>query len=172
MNQMLDTILNQETPSLAMLLEQFDGVIQTLADVEKLNAFILNLAVRGLLVSQDISDEPASMLMEWIVVENEELIEGGILKKPKPLPSIDAEEIKFPLPSSWQWERLGMLGITQTGSTPSKKRPDFFGSDIPFLKPADIQPEGIDYENEGLSYDGLERGRLIRADSALMVCIG
>lgn len=43
---------------------------------------------------------------------------------------------------------------------------------MPFIKPADISEDGVNYENEGLSRKGLEQGRLIEKNSILMVCIG
>lgn len=46
------------------------------------------------------------------------------------------------------------------------------GSYIPFIKPGDIQGNVVDYNNEGLSADGLNAGRLIPMNSVLMVSIG
>jgi len=68
---------------------------------------------------------------------------------------------------------LSQLGTTQTGSTPKTSVPGLKGSAIPFIKPGDFNPDGsLDYENEGLSEQGLASARVIPAGSALMVCIG
>jgi type I restriction enzyme S subunit len=64
------------------------------------------------------------------------------------------------------------VGTTQTGTTPPTANKEYFGKDIPFIKPADISLSGIDYENEGLTLAGLEKGVLIKEDSLMMVCIG
>jgi len=73
----------------------------------------------------------------------------------------------------WKTEKLSNLGITQTGSTPKTTVKENFGSAIPFVKPADFQPNGlIDYNNDGLSEKGLAESRLVKQDSVLMVCIG
>ena len=93
-------------------------------------------------------------------------------KKEKPLPPITDDEKPFEIPDTWAWCRLGEIGITQTGSTPSTKNKAFYGKDIPFIKPADIYDDHIDYENCGLSFAGAAAGRVIAENSILMVCIG
>ena len=84
---------------------------------------ILDLAIRGKLVPQDPNDEPASVLLEHIRAEKEELIRQGKIKRDKKesvifkgddnsyyekigddIKSIDAE-IPFNLPDSWIWCR-------------------------------------------------------------------
>lgn len=52
-------------------------------DTKKLRQKILDLAIRGKLVSQDPNDEPASMLLERIRAEKERLIAEGKIKRPK-----------------------------------------------------------------------------------------
>ena len=141
--------------------------------IKKLRELILELAVRGKLVPQDPNDEPASELLERIAAEKAELVKQGKIKKQKPLPEISEEEKPFELPVGWEWVRLGDLGFTQTGGTPSKSKPEYFGKDIPFIKPANITSQGVDYQDEGLTIKGAnELGRLAPAGSVLMVCIG
>ncbi|MEG2664807.1 MAG: restriction endonuclease subunit S [Hafnia sp.] len=141
--------------------------------IKKLRELILELAVRGKLVPQDSNDEPASELLKRIAAEKAELVKQGKIKKPKPLPEISEEEKPFELPAGWEWVRLGDLGFTQTGGTPSKSKPEYFGKDIPFIKPANITTQGVDYQDEGLTIKGAnELGRLAPAGSVLMVCIG
>jgi type I restriction enzyme S subunit len=77
--------------------------------IKKLRELILELAVRGKLVPQDSSDEPASVLLERIAVEKAELIKAKKIKKPKALPPISDEEKPFELPEGWEWSRLGFL---------------------------------------------------------------
>ncbi|WP_368158193.1 restriction endonuclease subunit S [Aeromonas sp. R10-2] len=144
-----------------------------LTGIKKLRELILELAVRGKLVPQDPSDEPASVLLERIAIEKARLVKEGKIKKPKALPEISEEEKPFELPEGWTWQRLGSIGYTQTGGTPSKSNPNFFGNDIPFIKPGDISDTSIVYDNEGLSTLGAEQlGRLAPSGSILMVCIG
>jgi type I restriction enzyme S subunit len=68
--------------------------------------------------------------------------------------------------------RLGELGTSQTGTTPPSKDRENYGDYIPFVGPGDIKNGRIDYSGEGLSEEGLSKGRLIDANSVLMVCIG
>jgi hypothetical protein len=87
-----------------------------------LRELILELAVRGKLVAQDPADEPASVLLERIAAEKKRLLKEGKIKKQKALPPIAEEEKPFGLPEAWAWVRLGELGYTQTGGTPSKTK--------------------------------------------------
>lgn len=140
--------------------------------ISKLRQAILSEAIQGELVPQDPNDEPASVLLEKIKAEKEKLIKEKKIKKEKPLPKITEEEIPFKIPKNWEWVRLGNIGDAQTGTTPSTKNPEYFNGDIPFIKPADIFKNGINYNNESLTRKGLENGRLIPKDSLMMVCIG
>jgi len=77
-----------------------------LVGIKKLRELILELAVRGKLVPQDPSDEPASALLKKIETEKIKLVKEGKIKKQKPLPSITEEEKPFELPEGWKWVRL------------------------------------------------------------------
>ena len=140
--------------------------------ISKLRQSILQEAVQGKLVPQDPNDEPASVLLERIKEEKERLIKEGKIKKEKPLPPISEDEIPYELPEGWEWVRLGEIGETHTGTTPSTKHPEYFNGEIPFIKPADITDKGINYNNESLTLLGVNKGRLIPKDSVMMVCIG
>ncbi|MGL1902537.1 MAG: restriction endonuclease subunit S [Fibrobacterales bacterium] len=74
--------------------------------VKKLRELILDLAVQGKLVSQDLNDEPASVLLEKITAEKERLVETGQIKKIKPLQPISNEETLFEVLDGWAWCRL------------------------------------------------------------------
>lgn len=69
--------------------------------IEKLRELILELAVRGKLVPQDINDEPASILLERITAEKARLIKEGKIKKNKYLPVVSNDEKYFELPQGW-----------------------------------------------------------------------
>ena len=156
---------------------------------EQLKKSILQDAVQGKLVPQDPSDEPASTLLERIREEKARLVKEGKIKKDKNESVIFRrdnsyyeksngverridEEIPFEIPDSWEWVRLKKLGISQTGNTPSKNHPEYFGGFVPFIGPGDIIKYGINTNNKGLSRIGLEFGRLAKAGSILQVCIG
>lgn len=139
---------------------------------EQLKKSILQYAIKGRLVSQDANDEPAEVLYAKIQAEKQKLIKEGKIKKDKPLPPITDDEVPFEIPQSWKWVRLGDIGYTQTGTTPSTTNSKYFGDDIPFIKPADITNIGLCYDNESLSFLGAEHSRIIAPNSILMVCIG
>ena len=74
--------------------------------IKKLRELILELAVRGKLVPQEPSDEPASELLKRIAEEKARLVEKGEIKKQKPMAAITEEEKPYDLPDSWAWVRL------------------------------------------------------------------
>lgn len=78
--------------------------------VKKLRELILELAVRGKLVPQDPSDEPASVLLERIAAEKAQLVKEKKIKKPRKYEAIDERSLPFNIPSSWEWARIEDLG--------------------------------------------------------------
>lgn len=74
--------------------------------IKKLRELILELAVRGKLVPQDPSDEPASELLKRIAEEKARLLAEGKIKQQKPLSERDSENPAFELPAGWAWARL------------------------------------------------------------------
>ena len=83
--------------------------------VKKLRQQLLQDAVQGKLVEQNIKDEPASELLKKIKAEKQKLIVEKKLKKEKELPPIKPEEIPFEIPGNWVWCRLGDLCIELLG---------------------------------------------------------
>ncbi|SGZ09864.1 Type I restriction-modification system, S subunit, putative [Moritella viscosa] len=77
--------------------------------IKKLRELILELAVRGKLVPQDPTDEPASVLLKHIVQERSQLVKDKKIKKQKALPPIADDEKPFELPNGWKWEKLGNI---------------------------------------------------------------
>ena len=180
--QLLSTLLGTLTASATpeeladnwqRVAQHFDLLLDRPQAIDALEQTLLQLAVRGLLVPQDPTDEPASVLLQKIRAEKDRLIAEGKIKKDKPLPPVTDEEKPFELPVGWEWVPLQYVGYAQTGTTPDKKNPAFYGSHIPFIKPGDIYPEFVNYDNEGLSESGLsDSGRFAPSGSVLMVCIG
>lgn len=82
------------------------------------------------------------------------------------------EEIPFEIPNGWEWCRLGNIGIAETGTTPNKTHPEYFGRAIPFIGPANILEDRIYCITQGLSEEGKQYGRIVPTNSILQVCIG
>ncbi len=78
-------------------------------NIKNLRKSILQYAVEGKLVQQDIHDEPASILYDKIIKEKENLINQGQIKKEKPLPPVTDDEIPYNIPENWKWVRLGEI---------------------------------------------------------------
>ena len=79
-------------------------------DTKKLRQKILDLAIRGKLVPQDPSDEPASVLLERIKAEKERLIKEGKIKRSKKRTKTSDtphyENVPFKVPEGWEWCKL------------------------------------------------------------------
>ena len=129
-------------------IQQIDSESATARDIIILaKAKILDLAIRGQLLPQDPTDEPASVLLERIRAEKEELIRQGKIKRDKKesvifrgednsyyekmadgkLHCLD-DQLPFELPDGWEWCNLSMIGTTNIGLT---------------YRPTDIEPGGI-----------------------------
>ena len=114
--------------------QQVDKETEKLIDIINITkSKILDLAIRGKLVPQNPNDEPASVLLERIRAEKEELIKQGKIKRDKKetiifrgddnsyyeqcgkkIECIDSE-IVFDIPHKWSWVRLGELFQHNTG---------------------------------------------------------
>ncbi len=146
-------------------------------DTKALRQKILDLAIHGRLVPQDPADEPASALLQRIREEKERLIKEGKIKKgkksAKTSDTAQRENVPFEVPGSWEWTTLGEIGDIVTGNTPSKDISDYYGGEIPFFKPADLD-QGINTSTskDHLTELGFEQSRQLPAKSVLVTCIG
>ena len=84
-----------------------------LTGIKKLRELILELAVRGKLVPQDPSDEPASVLLERIAAEKAQLIREEKIKSEKQYPVISDTELPHSKPDGWVFERFGNVLINR-----------------------------------------------------------
>lgn len=93
-----------------VLLQQLDVMVEAPNGVENLRDLILELAVRGKLVSQDSSDEPASVLLTKITQLTER--NAALGRRTSPSPLAEPEDSKpFEIPLTWAWTRLEEIGI-------------------------------------------------------------
>ena len=107
---------------------------------QQLKNSILQMAVQGKLVPQDPNDEPASVLLERIRAEKEQLIKEGKIKKEKnpsvifrgadnlPYEKVGknepvciAGEVPFDIPESWEWVRLKTLTYNHGQKKPTSE---------------------------------------------------
>ena len=133
-------------------------------DTKKIRAKLLDLAVRGKLVSQDPADEPASVLLGRIREERTKLVREKKAKAPKGGESViylasDGSryekrgggepvcidgEIPFEVPEGWEWARLGSLFEFTNGTS---RRSGKQGTEIPVLRLANLGMKAFDFRD-------------------------
>ena len=91
------------------LLDHFDRISEAPDAIPRLRRFILDLAVRGKLVEQDLRDEPASELLKRIQAEKARLMKIGQIKNEDELPPVNEDELPFEVPSNWSATRLAVV---------------------------------------------------------------
>jgi type I restriction enzyme S subunit len=150
---LLGTLTQSETPEALAdnwqrIATHFDVLLDRPEAVDALEHTILQLAVRGLLVPQDPTDEPASILLQKIRTEKDRLITEKKIRKGKPLPDIGDEEMFFELPGSWAWVRLNSIGDWGAGATPSRTNINYYGGAVPWFKSGELTADHITESEE------------------------
>jgi type I restriction enzyme S subunit len=141
---LFDSLLQSDTPEALAnnwqrIATHFDLLLDRPEAVDALEQTILQLAVRGLLVPQDPTDEPASVLLQKIRTEKDHLTAQGKIKRDKPLPPITDEEKPFELPQGWELARFGDLAHISSGVTLGRKTPISKPLLLPYLRVANVQ---------------------------------
>ena len=166
------------------------GKEEVLTFVSKVKAKILDLAIRGELVPQDPNDEPASVLLERIRAEKEELVKQGKIKRDKKesiifkgednsyyekigsvVQCIDSE-IPFEIPDSWAYERLGNICSVARGGSPRPIK-NYLTDDengLNWIKIGDTEQGGkyIFSTKEKIRPDGLSKTRYVHCGDFLL----
>ncbi len=109
--------------------------------IDQLKQTVLQLAVMGKLVPQNPNDEPASVLLEKIAAEKEQLIKDKKIKKQKLLSPITEDEKPFELPDGWEWSRIGNASLMTDYGLSTKTSKEALG--VPVLKMGDIQSSQV-----------------------------
>ncbi|CAH6850345.1 Type-1 restriction enzyme EcoEI specificity protein [Vibrio chagasii] len=113
--------------------------------VKKLRELILELAVRGKLVPQDPTDEPASVLLDRIAEEKAQLVKEKKIKKPKLLPPLASQDLPN-LPQGWEWAYFPDIADYAPGKTPATKNAAYWDETkkgVPWISIADLNDTGI-----------------------------
>ena len=156
---------------------------------EALKKSILQEAVRGKLVPQDPSDEPAEALLERIRAEKQRLIKEGKIKKDKhesvifrrdnshyeKLDGVERcidDELLFEIPDSWEWVRLGtVLEIARGGSPrPIQQYLTTEPDGINWIKIGDTDKGGkyIYKTKEKIRPEGVAKSRMVHSGDFLL----
>ena len=129
---------------------------------QQLKNSILQMAVQGKLVPQDPNDEPASVLLERIRAEKEQLIKEGKIKKEKnpsiifrgadnlPYEKIGknepvciADEVPFDIPESWEWVRVKHFTTLYNGR--AFKPSDWTDTGLPIVRIQNLNNQNSPY---------------------------
>ena len=151
---------NQIIPILSILEKDKEEALSLISTIK---SKILDLAIRGQLVPQNPDDEPASVLLERIRAEKEELIKQGRIKRDKKESIIFKgednsyyetivkdticidEELPFDIPEGWGWSRLQNISSVLTDGT--HKTPTYSDEGYAFLSSKNVTTGKIDWEN-------------------------
>ena len=129
---------------------------------QQLKNSILQMAVQGKLVPQDPNDEPASVLLERIRAEKEQLIKEGKIKKEKnpsvifrgadnlPYEKVGknepvciADEVPFDIPESWEWVRVKHFTTLYNGR--AFKPSDWTDTGLPIVRIQNLNNQNSPY---------------------------
>lgn len=127
-----------------VLLGEFDRICEAPDAIPHLRRFILDLAVRGKLVPQDSSDEPATELLKRIAAERHRRtnVREGI--KSDASEAADLAAAPFSLPPGWEVARMGWLASKLgAGSTPLGGKSVYQTDGVPFIRSQNVYNDGL-----------------------------
>lgn len=127
-------------------------LIREPGDVESLREVVLELAVRGKLVMQNVSEEDAKTFLARIAKEKKQLIKQKQAQRSKVSGSANPEDIPFELPVGWACCHFEDLHTQMgAGSTPKGGKKVYIDEGgYPFLRSQNIW-------NDGIQLDGVAR---------------
>ncbi|MFC5439931.1 restriction endonuclease subunit S [Rhodanobacter ginsenosidimutans] len=121
----------------------FDLLLDRPEAVDTLEKTLLQLAVRGLLVPQDPTDEPASQLLNRIANEKRRLVDLGKIKQERLPPAANRGSPAFGLPSEWEWAKLGQIATLVTDG--AHHTPQYLPDGVPFLSVKNLSTGCLDF---------------------------
>lgn len=151
---LLDSLTDSRTPgelvaNWGRIAQHFDVLLDRPGAVDALERTILQLAVRGLLVPQNGSDESASKLLERIATERDRLLVEGRLGKGKDVNGPADLEAPFDIPEGWQWVQFGdyvhELCTGPFGSLIHKD--DYIEGGVPLVNPSHMVAGRIQHDS-------------------------
>jgi type I restriction enzyme, S subunit len=130
--------------NLQTFFDNFELLAEAPNGVPKLRELILQLAVQGKLVPQDLNDEPAAALLQRIDIAKEVVKEKRI-KKADGLPPLQIDAFPYSLPKNWEWVYLDRISnLIHYGYTASA---DESVKDVRLLRITDIQDNKVNWAN-------------------------
>ena len=147
--------------------ESSDGIART---AERIDKKVLDLAIRGQLVPQDPSDEPASELLKRIEVAKRAKAGGRVSSRAtSDRPAYEIEP-PFEIPDSWEWVKLKDLGVFVGGHTPSLADPsNWENGTVLWVTSKDMKQKYIEDTGCKVSAKGASELHLLPSGSLIMV---
>jgi type I restriction enzyme, S subunit len=157
-----------------LLLVHFNRISEAPDAVPRLRRFILDLAVRGKLVEQNSTDEPASELLKTIQAEKARLVKEGEIKKLEAFEPVTANDVPFPIPRSWEVIRMGWLARKLgAGSTPLGGKSVYQKEGVPFLRSQNVHDGGLRLDDVALisraTHDKMSGTHILQNDILLNI---
>ena len=116
------------------LLAAFETLANAPDGIDRLRNLVLQFAMRGKLVAQDPTDEPATELLERISAEKARMVEQKIIRRSKAHGKVDADAEPFAVPTGWTWSQLGFFCHVEMGQSPPSKFYNQSGDGMPFFQ--------------------------------------
>ena len=143
-------------------------------EISLIKAKILDLAIQGKLVSQDPNDEPASVLLERIREEKEELIKAGKIKRDKKESVIfkgDDNSYYDDVPDNWAECSILSIAEVELGKTLDKTKNT--GTYYPYLRSVNIKWDDVDLTDvKEMKFEENELTRYSVKKNDLLICEG
>ena len=154
------------------LLAHYEAIAEASDAILRLRRLVLELAVRGKLVPQDPKDEPATTLLDRMLLAKSDQTGSGRSRPFEKSLSISMSEIPIHTPATWVWARLCDIGRVSGGMTPSMGRSEYWDGNIVWLSPKDIKADELSDSELKISARGLDETNLelYRPGSRLYCC--
>ena len=142
--------------------------------IKKTKYCILDLAIRGKLVPQDPNDESASVLLERIRSEKEELIKQGKIKRDKKKSVIfKGEDNSYYRDIPKNWELCSILNIAEVELGKTLDKGKNTGKFYPYLRSINIKWNDIDLSDlKQMRFESEEIERYSVQKNDLLICEG
>ena len=133
---------------------RMDELFITPTDVPPLREAMIQLAIRGRLVAQDPEKVDSCSKQHFTEIQE--------------------QTQSFELPSGWTWSNLKLLGRVCGGGTPSKRNPEFWSGDIPWISPKDMKRDLINQSQDMVTAKAIDSSsiKLVPSGALLMVVRG
>lgn len=122
----------------------FTALYTTRESVQALRQTILQLAVQGKLLAQDLDDEPASIMLDRISHKRDRFAGSNGRKRSKAFQAIHDTDTPFDVPTGWLWTKLGFLAEFINGDRgknyPNKS--EYVDHGVPWINTGHIERNG------------------------------